>query len=177
MKRYALWVTLIFVLAGCAVVTAPTPGAAPTLGVVRTSPVSPLAPMSPLSPLALPQTSDGLVIVYERDGGIAGTHDVWRIYANGRVAATSKARGDSQAQLPDSAVTDAVKRIVDGGFFKLQDSYLPANRGADRFTYKLTIIQEGTLKTVTTMDATEQPAALSSALDVVNGLIQQAALK
>ncbi len=177
MKRYYLVVILMFVLAGCAVATAPTPRAAPTLGAVRTSPVSPLAPMSPLSPLALPQTADGVVIIYERDGGLAGTHDVWRIYANGRVAATSKARGDSQAQLPASVVNDAVKRIIDGGFFKLQDSYLPANRGADRFTYKLTIIQGGTLKTVTTMDATEQPAALASALDVVNGLIGQAALK
>ena len=177
MKRYTLWVTLMFVLAGCAVVTAPTPGAAPTLGVVRTSPVSPLAPLSPLSPLALPQTSDGLVIVYERDGGIAGTHDVWRIYADGRVQATLKAKGSTQAQLPASVVDDAVKRIVDGGFFNLQDTYLPANRGADRFTYKLTIIQGRTLKTVTTMDATEQPAALASALDAVNGLIQQAAQK
>jgi len=117
------------------------------------------------------------VIVYERDGGIAGTHDVWRIYADGRVQATLKAKGSTQAQLPASVVDDAVKRIVDGGFFNLQDTYLPANRGADRFTYKLTIIQGRTLKTVTTMDATEQPAALSGALDVVNGLIQQAALK
>jgi hypothetical protein len=133
--------------------------------------------MSPLSPLAPPQTADGVVIIYERDGGLAGTHDVWRIYANGRVAATSKARGDSQAQLSPDVVNDAVRRIVNGGFFKLQDSYLPANRGADRFTYKLTIIQGGTLKTVTTMDATEQPAALSSALDVVGGLVQQAAQK
>ena len=168
MKRHALWVTLMFVLAGCAVVTAPTPGAAPTLGIVRTSPVSPLSPLAP------PQTADGVVIIYERDGGIAGTHDVWRIYADGRVQATLKAKGSTQAQLPASVVSDTVKRIVDGGFLKLQDSYLPANRGADRFTYKLTIIQGGTLKTVTTMDATEQPAALSSALDVVNGLLQQA---
>jgi hypothetical protein len=177
MKRYALWVTLMFILAGCAVVTAPTPGAAPTLGVVRTSPVSPLAPLSPLSPLALPQTSDGLVIVYERDGGIAGTHDVWRIYADGRVQATLKAKGSTQAQLSAGVVNDAVKSIVDGGFFKLQDSYLPANRGADRFTYRLTIIQGRTLKTVTTMDATEQPAALSNALNIVGGLVRQAAQK
>jgi len=176
MKRYALGVTLMFVLAGCAVATAPTPGAAPTPEVVRTSPASPLVSMSPLSPLAPPQTADGVVIIYERDGGLAGTHDVWRIYANGRVAAT-KARGDSQAQLPASVVDDAVRRIVDGGFFELQESYLPANRGADRFTYRLTIIQGGTLKTVTTMDATEQPAALSSALDIVGGLVQQAAQK
>jgi hypothetical protein len=174
MKRYALWVTLMFVLAGCAVVTARTPGAAPTLRVVRTSPVSPLAPMSPLSPLAPPQAADGVVIIYERDGGLAGTRDVWRIYADGRVQATLKAKGSTQAQLSASVVNEAVKSIVEGGFFKLQDSYLPANRGADRFTYKLTVIQEGTLKTVTTMDATEQPAALSSALDMVNGLLQRA---
>jgi len=133
--------------------------------------------MSPLSPLAPPQTADGVVIIYERDGGLAGTHDVWRIYADGRVVATSKASGDSQAQLPASVVDDAVKRIVDGGFFKLQESYLPANRGADRFTYKLTIIQGRTLKAVTTMDATEQPAALSDALDIVGGLVRQATQK
>jgi len=177
MKRYAIWVTLMLVLAGCAVVTAPTPEAAPAQGMVRASPVSPLAPMSPLSPLAPPQAADAAVIIYERDGGLAGAHDVWRIYADGRVIATSKAKGDSQAQLPESVVDDAVKRIVDGGFFKLQDSYLPANRGADRFTYRLTIIQGRTLKTVTTMDATEQPVALSSALGIVGGLVQQAAQK
>jgi hypothetical protein len=117
------------------------------------------------------------VIIYERDGGLAGTHDEWRIYADGRVQATLKAKGSTQAQLPASVVNEAVKRIVDGGFFNLQDSYLPANRGADRFTYKLTVIQGGALKTVTTMDATEQPAALSSALDIVGGLVQQAAQK
>jgi len=167
----------MFVLAGCAVVTAPTPGAASTQGTVRASPVSPLAPLSPLSPLAPPQTADGPVIIYERDGGLAGTHDEWRIYADGRVVATSKAKGNSQAQLPASVVDDAVMRIVDGGFFKLQESYLPANRGADRFTYRLTIIQGRTLKTVTTMDATEQPAALSNALNIVGGLVQQAAQK
>ena len=162
MKQYGLFAALILILAGCAVATAPTPGT------VRTSPVS------PLSPLTLPQASDGLVIVYERDGGIAGTHDVWRIYADGRVQATSKAKGNTQAQLSPDVVNDAVRRILDGGFLKLQDRYLPANRGADRFTYKLTIIQGGTLKTVTTMDATEQPAALSSALDIVGGLLQEA---
>jgi len=167
----------MIVLAGCAVVTAPTPGAAPAEGLVRASPVSPLAPVSPLSPLAPPQATEGAVIIYERDGGLTGAHDVWRIYADGRVVASSKAKGDSQTQLPPNAVGDAVKRIVDGGFFQLQDSYLPANRGADRFTYKLTIIQGRTLKAVTTMDATEQPAALSNALGIVSELVQQAAQK
>ena len=168
MKRCYIVFTLMVVLTGCAVATAPVPGVAPTPETVWTSPVS------PLSPLALPPSSGGAVIIYERDGGIAGTHDVWRIYPDGRVEAASKAKGNTQAQLPPSTVSQVVKRIVDGGFFELQDAYLPANRGADRFTYKLTVIQDRVLKTVTTMDAVEQPAVLASALDMVNGLLQQA---
>jgi hypothetical protein len=119
--------------------------------------------------------SGGAVIVFERSGGLAGIYEVWRFYEDGRMVKTEQRRNIAEeAQLPRDAVRDTLERIVDAGFLDLADEYMPANHCCDRFTYRLTIVHEGSVKTVTTMDGAEQPPALVRALEVVNSLIGQA---
>ncbi len=167
-------ILLALVLSGCAVLnpigSAPEP--APSL-----SPLSPISPLASASPLGMPESSSGLLLSLERDGGLAGAHDVWHIYADGRVEATSKGKGTVQAQLPDTDVKSVMQSITSAGLMQLDDDYTPANRCCDRFTYKLTVVDGGTSKTITTMDGAQQPTALSNALDAVNNLIQQAGLR
>lgn len=134
------------------------------------------SPTSPLSTGAWTMAgSEGAVIIFERSGGIAGLHEVWRFYEDGRVVKTEQ-RGSvaEEARLSGGAVRDAVERIVKAGFLDLADEYMPANRCCDRFTYRLTIGYKGSVKTVTTMDGAEQPPALAGALEIVNALISQA---
>ena len=114
-----------------------------------------------------------MVIIYERDGGFAGTHDEWRFYADGHVEAKSE-KDTARAWLPDGAVDNATQRIVANGFLDLSDEYMPDTRCCDRFTYRLTVIHDGTPKSVTTMDGAEQPPALAEALAVVQDLIRRA---
>ncbi|MGB9890537.1 MAG: hypothetical protein ACPLTQ_12855 [Anaerolineae bacterium] len=114
------------------------------------------------------------MIIFERSGGLAGVHEVWRFYEDDRVVKTEQHRNTTEeAQFQPGVVKDAVQRIVEGGFLDLADEYMPANRCCDRFTYRLTIVYEGSVKTVTTMDGAERPPALASALAVVNSLIGQ----
>lgn len=145
-----------------------------TAPVSRSQRISPLT--SPLSTDAWTMAgSDGAMIVFERSGGLAGVHEVWRFYEDGRVVKTEQRRNvTEEAQLSRGAVRDAVERVVEAGFLDLDDEYMPANRCCDRLTYRLTVVYDGSVKTVTTMDGAEQPPALAGALEVVNTLIGQA---
>jgi hypothetical protein len=144
-----------------------------------TPPVSPISPLAPAAVPALtarPQViTDGAVIIYTREGGIAGTSDEWRIYDNGRVVINSKAKGPTQAELSEGTIGNVLRRIADSNFFDLKDSYMPLNTCCDRFTYTLTIVHDGRIKTVRTIDGAEQPPALAEALAQVQELIQKAA--
>lgn len=164
----ALALLVLALLASCA------PGPIPA----ALSPAdSPLA-MSPL-PVTITHTEErgqagDIVIIYERDGGFAGTHHVWRFYADGHVEAQSE-KETTRARLPDEVLDNAAQRIVANGFLDLSDEYVPDNRCCDRFTYRLTVIRDGTPKSVTTMDGAVQPPALAEALVVVQDLIRRAA--
>jgi len=120
-------------------------------------------------------SGNGAVIIFEQSGGIAGIQETWRIYGDGRVVKEDRHGQTAPAErIPAEAVRDAIERIVGGGFLDLADEYLPADRCCDRFTYRLTVVYDGTEKTVTTMDGAERPPALTEALEVVNQLIGQA---
>ncbi len=143
------------------------------LPISRTQGASPLA-SPPSTGTWTPGSLEGVVIVFERSGGLAGIHEVWRFYEDGRVIKTEPRRSvTKETQLPRGAVQEAVERVIKAGFLDLTNEYMPANRCCDRFTYRLTIVYKGSVKTVTTMDGAEQPPALARALEVVNALIDQ----
>ncbi len=134
---------------------------------------SPLA-SSPLPTAEWSMPDSDTMIIFERSGGIAGVQETWRFFGDGRAVREERRKGArEQMQLSADVVNDAVQRIVEGGFMDLAEEYVPDNPCCDRFTYRLTVVSGGTVKTVTTMDAAAQPPALAEALAIVNGLISQ----
>ncbi len=132
---------------------------------------SPLPSPSP-TPSA-PTKSEGVLIIFERSGGIAGIHEIWRFYGDGRVIREERIRGTPfVARLPAENIERVARHLIETGFLELADEYMPTNPCCDLFTYRLTLVYEGKTKTVTTMDFAEQPRALVEALRVVNELIR-----
>jgi len=167
-KQYTILIVLLLILVACT-----PPGAGTPTPTKTEPPTSPLAPASPLSPLQLPPETPEVVITYERNGGIAGVENVWRIYTDGHVEFSSRNNPTTETQLPAGAVDNAMKRITDSGFFELDDEYMPKNRCCDLFTHTITVIQGQTAKSVVTMDGAEYPQALLDTMAVIADLIQQ----
>lgn len=163
--RWVLALIVILWLTACASTTA---------SVSRSQGISPLNSPTSTSTRSM-AGPEGAVIIFERSGGLAGMHEVWRFYKDDHVIRADQRRNVvREAQLPRGTVGEALERIVEAGFLDLANEYMPADRCCDRFTYRLTIVYEGSVKTVTTMDGAEQPPALASALEIVNTLIGQA---
>lgn len=133
---------------------------------------------SPLEPPGGRTELNDLLIIFERSGGLAGIQETWRFYGDGRVIREQRMReaGSAQARVAIEHIERAARHLVEAGFLELADEYMPTNRCCDRFTYRLTLVYEGKVKTVTTMDGAEQPQALAEALRIINELIQQANL-
>ena len=110
------------------------------------------------------------VIIFERSGGIAGRHDLFRIYADGRVESTAAGKTAVTQNVPPELVAAVVTHMVDAGFFSLADEYLPKSNCCDLFTYKLSVVHDGVAKTVTTMDSVQLPPALALAIKEVSAL-------
>lgn len=136
-------------------------------------PYTPFASPLAISPLSTPAQPAHVSIVYERSGGIAGRRDTWRFYSDGRITALSADQPAQEFKLPASTV-QATFDLLSAKLENLADSYLPLNKCCDLYTYRLTIIGDGKVKSVVTMDNAKQPPALSEALILVNDLIQQA---
>ena len=161
--RQIILVSAMIYLTACA-----SPGST-----ARPQGLSPLA-SSPLPTAEWSMSGNGAMMIFERSGGIAGIQETWHFYGDGRVVREERRKGTREhVSLSADAVNDAVRRIVEGGFMGLAEEYMPANPCCDRFTYRLTVVYEGTAKTVTTMDGAEQPPALAGALGIVNDLLQE----
>jgi hypothetical protein len=165
-------VVLTAVLLGCGVAPQAPKAIPPTTTDAPNSPLSSPtggtqgAPNAPLPPSA----NTGPVILYERSGGLRGENDMWRIYGDGRVEGTRKGQAVTHAPVTLDVVNTAVTRLANAGFFQLEDAYMPANKCCDRYTYKITLVQGGQSKTVTTMDGVNYPPALAQALQTVDEL-------
>ncbi len=140
------------------------------------------APKGPSSPLPSPRPTpgapaepEGVLIVHEISGGIAGIHEIWRFYGDGRVVREDRLKRipSVRARLPAEEIEKAARHMIETGFLELADEYMPADPCCDRFTHRLTLIYKGWSKTVTTMSGAEMPWALEEALRVVNELIQR----
>ena len=142
---------LIFIgLAGCANLV--QPGASPLM-----------------SPLAAPT---GVILQYQRTGGIGGFDETWLIDASGRVTHTGRGPG-ADGQLTPDQVTQLIGAIRAANRADLKASYMPANTCCDRFTHSLTITLDGLTRTVLTLDAApDEPAALTHLLATLNGLLR-----
>jgi hypothetical protein len=129
------------------------------------------------SPLASPLTSPvaaptGVILRYQRQGGIGGFDETWAFYADGRVTHAGRGAGADRQLTPDQAAA-LIGALRAANLVTLNESYLPANTCCDRFTHTLTSTLDGQTKTVRTLDAApDEPPALRGLITTLNGLVQ-----
>jgi hypothetical protein len=116
-------------------------------------PAAPLAEEAPAEQRAVELQIEGTpLIILRRTGGFAGLEDEWWLFGDGRIVN----RSDNQIQQVDGAEVVALHQdMLNGGFFNLAPEYMPADSGADRFTYEITLIDGDNRHTVATMDDTD----------------------
>ncbi len=127
-----------------------------------------------VSPLAspLPPSPTGVILQYQRAGGIAGLDETWVIEASGRVTHTGRGAG-TDGQLTPDQVAQLIGALRAANPATLAASYIPKNTCCDRFTHTLTITLEGVTKTVTTLDAApDEPPALTNLMSTLNDLLK-----
>jgi hypothetical protein len=135
---------LSLLLAGCGAAEEP---AAPPLAL----PVEEAAPAEEDPAVAI-QIEGTPLLIFRRTGGFAGMEDEWWLYADGRIVN----HRDNQVQQVEGAEVVALHQdMLNGGFFDLAPEYMPADTGADRFAYEVTLIDGENRHTVITMDDTE----------------------
>lgn len=116
-----------------------------------------------------------LVINYQKSGGFAGVDERWLIYDDGHVEGHDLATGDRgrawTAEVGARAVADLLKLIKKEGFFSFKERYFPQNLCCDRFTYRITVFNEGKEKSVTVMDGADAPEGLWRIIGELNKLV------
>jgi hypothetical protein len=178
MKRCSLLIFVAIALAACAGAAPPTPLASPVkttaVSPVKMPVVSPLAtPIVPTKPLdVVPATEPAgrvavfpdTIIVYQREGGIAGKSEKWTIYPTGRIVS-----GDgSEWQVPAEQVALLFKLVEAPGFAQLNAKYPAAGACADCYTHTLTVYGQGEPQTVTFGEGPNLPAHVQQMLTEIN---------
>ncbi len=175
MKRYSLLMVLVIALAACAGAASPSstpptsPVNAPPSTTSSTTATSPLVPLEPAG--VTPVTTDGraavfpnTIIVYQREGGIAGKSEKWTIYQTGRIVT-----GDgTEWQVPADQVKPLFDLVESPDFGKLKDSYPAAGACDDCYTHTLTVYHEGERQTVTFVEGSDLPVDLQQLLGELN---------
>jgi hypothetical protein len=118
---------------------------------------------------SVPQTTSdpgpGILIDYQRTGGIAGVDDHLVIFENG--AAVISSRNGTGYQVISKGDLEQLKQIfLSAGFSDLSPSYGIPSRGADYFTYQITFRE----KTVTVAQA-GVPPALEPVIRALDGIV------
>jgi len=181
MKRYGLLIVLAMALAACAS-GAPSAGPAPSAPPTSTVnapptvlPATPTAPIAPPEPAGVtPTATDGraavfpnTIIVYQREGGLAGDSKQWTFYHTGRIVAGDGTEWQTSA--------DQVKLLFSlaeaPAYWKLNDSYPVASTCADCIVHILTVYQGGKIKKTTITEGAILPEDLQQMLNEVDGLI------
>jgi hypothetical protein len=167
---------LIIVLTGCATLPAEAP--APTETPAPTA--SPAPSATPAVTATTPPKSElpgEAVIVYKRNGGIAGLDEMWTIYPDGNVTFAAHAQGEGPErlyQVEAAEVAALVDTLETLGFFALTGNYLPLNTCCDRITYDIEARSDDQYNHVATLDGAEgTPPELWQAIDALNKFVGQ----
>lgn len=163
MKRITLLLGLLLFLVGCApALSEVLPEGSPTPGGAKGTPV----------PMKIPLPEGSPLIVFRRSGGLMGVSESWVIYEDGRVVYQEEIKGESAAgEIDTQEVAQLLALIEETGFFSFSDSYMPQNICCDRFSYEITLFQDGQSKRVTTMDGAEAPEGLWTIIGELNKLL------
>jgi len=163
MKRTTLLLGLLLFLVGCApALSEVLPEGSPTPVGTKSMPLPAKTPVSEGRPL----------IVFRRSGGLMGVSESWVIYEDGRVAYQEEIKGESATgEIEAQELAGLLALIEEAGFFSFRDSYMPQNICCDRFSYEITVFQDGRNKRVTTMDGAEAPEGLWTIIGELNKLL------
>ncbi len=163
MKRTILLSGLIFFLMGCApALSGVLPEGSPTPVGTKGVPLPQKSPVSEGSPL----------IIFRRSGGLTGVSESWVIYEDGQVAYQEEIKGGSETgEIGAQELAGLLTLIEERGFFSFKGSYMPQNTCCDRFSYGITVLQDGQGKRVTTMDGAEAPEGLWTIIGELSKLL------
>jgi hypothetical protein len=176
--RYIIYVTLasLLLLAAC--------GASPSGGTTDAQPTLPAS--SQFTPAAAPDAAEATqapapaqtpqpepaeptgqalgqaaVISLQKTGGIAGINETMMVYADGKVTVTGRG-GAKEAQLATAELSPLQQLLSSPEFASVEGNYRAV--GADLFTYRLTVAEGDTQRTIVTMDGAQHPAVLDQVL-------------
>lgn len=112
--------------------------------------------------------TNGVIVVFERSGGLAGISEKFTFYADGRLELI-----DGSFQQLDASKVLSLARDIEGlGFFDLKDAYGVFSQCNDCFTYSLTVTSGERTKTITTKDGvTDVPQEFWTAVEKINALL------
>jgi hypothetical protein len=147
--------------------------AAPTPNISATPPSDAQDP-KPAPAETLPADA---VLRLTRSGGIAGIHETWTVYTDGRVEVSRRvnAPAEDAGQLTPAQVQTLLAELERLGFFDLQPEYGPKNACCDMITATLQARSGERQHTVTMLQGQDDtPAKLLQALEAVNALLQAA---
>jgi hypothetical protein len=115
---------------------------------------------------------EGAVIVFRRDGGIAGVSEEWTIFPDGRI---EDGQGNT-FEIEPEAVTTMLTAIEASGFMELDNSQPLQNICCDRFVYTLAVRLDDNVHTMQTVDGAENvPAGLTEAINAVQSVVERVA--
>jgi hypothetical protein len=109
-----------------------------------------------------------IVLLYERSGGIAGIHDEWKAYSDGRLESI-----DGTIETLNPMELDGVlEELRKLGFFDLEIKINPFDSCADCFSYRLLINFEGQKNEISWNEAsTDTHVNFGEILTLINTLI------
>ncbi len=112
--------------------------------------------------------ASGIVLLYERSGGIAGIHDEWKAYSDGRFELNDGTIETLNPQELDG-VLEELRKL---GFFDLEMKINPFDSCADCFSYRLLVNFEGQTNEISWNEAsTDTPVNFKEILTLINTLL------
>ena len=112
------------------------------------------------------RSTEGVLLEYQRTGGIAGLDDRLVVQADGKAKLTRRDEG-SEFELTSSQISTLRQQLEESEFRSLKRIYKPETQGRDLFEYELTYRGH----TVRASDGAI-PEALRPVLDSLNAIVQ-----
>lgn len=110
------------------------------------------------------------VIIYEREGGIAGISQEWVIHLDG----TIDAPGDQKLTVPPEDVQEIVEAGAESDISSLTSESSTPDACCDQFTYTITMVSGDKEWQLMTTDTAEQPEEVSELFIMIEALIAAA---
>lgn len=159
--RY-LVMLMLFSLSACG--SAPTTAAVPSALVVTPISASTAPPQAP--------SSDAILIVLRREGGIAGRKETTTITHGGSILTEKGPSNVAHSQASAETTTALMQKIADTDIYNLAPgNYIPKGECCDHFSYDLTLFDQGKQYHYLMSDGASIPPQLASVLGLITGYV------